>query len=233
MDQSTPNATLMLPSHLPVWQETLAWEPNSTQQQQFQQLYEQILDGNSRLNLTRITEPADFWEKHLWDSLRGIFPRYKDTETPQSFQVIDIGTGAGFPGVPVAIAKPTWQVTLLDSTQKKMAFVQSLVEQMQLANAKTVVGRAENLGKQPKYRQRYQLALVRAVGQAPLIAQYALPLLQKQGVAVLYRGHWSEADTAELQPIVQQLGGMIEAVEGFSTPLTHSVRHCLYLRKVA
>lgn len=232
MDQSPPNATLMLPSHLPVWQETLAWEPNSTQQQQFQQLYEQILDGNSRLNLTRITEPADFWEKHLWDSLRGIFPRYKDTDTSQ-FQVIDIGTGAGFPGVPVAIVKPRWQVTLLDSTQKKMAFVQSLVEQMQLANAKTVVGRAENIGKQPKYRQRYQLALVRAVGQAPLIAQYALPLLQKQGVAVLYRGHWSEADTAELQPIVQQLGGVIEAVEGFSTPLTHSVRHCLYLRKVA
>ena len=113
----------LLPKLEEVWQPTLQWQPDFEQQQQFQQLYEEILAGNRQLNLTRITAPEEFWEKHLWDSLAamkwlGKIVEIEKTKSPQ--QVIDIGTGAGFPGIPVAIAFPLSQVTLLDATRKKL-----------------------------------------------------------------------------------------------------------------
>ena len=121
----------VLPQMNELWQKTLNWQPDESQQQQFQRLYELIVEGNRSLNLTRITEPIEFWEKHLWDSLRGIvrlLPANNSAgENPklpaESVQkVIDIGTGAGFPGLPIAIALPQLSVTLLDSTRKKLFF---------------------------------------------------------------------------------------------------------------
>jgi hypothetical protein len=96
-----------LPALLDLWQETLHWQPSSLQQSQFQSLYQQILQGNRQFNLTRITEPEEFWEKHLWDSLRGI-ASLPLTPEPDALKVLDIGTGAGFPGLPIAIAQPSW-----------------------------------------------------------------------------------------------------------------------------
>nr|MBA3923537.1 16S rRNA (guanine(527)-N(7))-methyltransferase RsmG [Nostocaceae cyanobacterium] len=220
-----------------LWQQTLNWQPTADQQCQFQRLYELTLEGNRQLNLTRITAPLEFWEKHLWDSLRGVAPRgpiaslQKDSELKQ--QVIDIGTGAGFPGIPVAIALGNWTVTLLDSTRKKMTFLQKLLVQLGIQNATTVVGRAESIGQQPQYRQTYDVALIRAVGSVSVCAEYTLPLLKIGGLAVLYRGHWTDNDAEALQSTVEQLGGVIESTEEFTTPLSQSIRHCLYLRKVA
>ncbi len=98
--------SLKLPKMDTVWQETLNWLPDEKCQAQFQHLYEEILEGNRQFNLTRITTPEEFWEKHLWDSLRGVVPQLPSLATSQ--QVIDIGTGAGFPGLPVAIAFPQY-----------------------------------------------------------------------------------------------------------------------------
>ncbi|MFN7468696.1 MAG: 16S rRNA (guanine(527)-N(7))-methyltransferase RsmG, partial [Pseudanabaena sp.] len=120
------------------WQSTLNWSPNSNQIEQFEKLYELVLEGNSKQNLTRITAADDFWEKHLWDSLRGVLA-FWDRE---DLKVIDIGTGAGFPGLPISIAKPSWQVILLDSKQKKVAFVQETIETLQLSNAIALSGRS-------------------------------------------------------------------------------------------
>lgn len=231
--------SLVLPENSDIWQQTLTWQPTAEQQHQFQQLYELIVEGNRQLNLTRITEPVEFWEKHLWDSLRGIAPFLGKIETPNHpspithHQVIDIGTGAGFPGVPVAIAQPQWNVTLLDSTRKKIAFLESLLAQLGMQNATTLVGRAEELGHQPQYRESYDMAFVRAVGSASVCAEYALPLLKSGGLAILYRGRWTEEEAADLQSTISKLGGKLEAVEAFTTPLSQSERHCLYLRKIA
>ena len=247
--------TVNLPEMAAVWQETLHWQPTSHQQQQLQQLYSLILDGNRQLNLTRITEPTEFWEKHLWDSLRGIAPFLKDEAGrrkeeeeqtsslpsercaniphPSSLQVIDIGTGGGFPGIPAAIACPDWQVTLLDSTQKKITFLQTVATTLGLENITTLVDRAEQVGQLPEHREAYDLALIRAVGPASVCAEYALPLLKLEGQAVLYRGQWTAEETEALRPAVAQLGGAIAAIEECSTPVSQSIRHCLYLRKVA
>lgn len=267
----------LLPRMEELWQSTLYWQPNEQQHTQLQQLYTLTLNGNRQFNLTRITEPEEFWEKHLWDSLRGVQrflaregqksgPRSQEPEVglqdepvvewsqelalthptpytrsaeltskphPTPLQVIDIGTGAGFPGLPVAIAQPNWTVTLLDATRKKIAFIDQVIAQLGLANARTLVDRVEQVGRQKHQRESYDLALIRAVAAAPVCAEYALPLLKIGGSAVLYRGQWTEAETTTLEAAVAILGGKIDSIEAFTTPLTQSDRHCIYLKKIA
>ncbi|MFN6513138.1 MAG: 16S rRNA (guanine(527)-N(7))-methyltransferase RsmG [Nostoc sp. CreGUA01] len=226
--------TNSLPEMAEIWQQTLNWQPSVQQQGQFQRLYELILEGNRQLNLTRITDPQEFWEKHLWDSLRGIAPQGEFILSLQeSASVIDIGTGAGFPGIPVVITAPNCTITLMDSTRKKITFIEKILTELALTNAKTLVGRAEEIGQQPKHRQAYDIALIRAVGTASVCAEYTLPLLKQGGLAIIYRGNWTEDETTALQNAVKQLGGVIEAIEKFTTPLSQSIRHCVYLRKVA
>ncbi|MBE9191615.1 16S rRNA (guanine(527)-N(7))-methyltransferase RsmG [Gloeocapsopsis crepidinum LEGE 06123] len=221
--------TPLLPQMLDVWQQ-MNWQPTAAQQKKFQRLYELILAGNRQLNLTRITEPIEFWEKHLWDSLRGIVPLLSTQDT--DIKVIDIGTGAGFPGIPVAIALPN-HVTLLDSTRKKITFLDNLLAELSIQNATTLVGRAETINKLPQHHQSYDVALIRAVGSPLLCAGYTLPFLKPNGLAILYRGQWTGDETEALQTKVKQLSGVVENIEKFTTPLSHSVRHCVYLRKIS
>lgn len=232
-DQSSSLQTqnsLVLPEMVDTWQD-LGWQPTETQMRQFQHLYELILSGNRQLNLTRITEPVEFWEKHLWDSLRGV-TRWLQSDLEKQ-QVIDIGTGGGFPGIAVAIAQPHLTVTLLDATRKKIVFLETLITQLGIENAVTLTGRAEDVGQQPQHRESYDIALVRAVGPASVCAEYALPLLKLGGVAVLYRGQWTAEEAAVWEPVVKNLGGVIEFIEEFTTPVSNSLRHCLYIQKVA
>ena len=263
-----------LPEMGKIWQETLNWQPKVQHLIQFQKFYELIVEGNCQQNLTRITEPLEFWEKHLWDSLRGVTPllltekdredfcsapktqKHKDTEilyrafhnakvSPVSprldvkasssnpLSIIDIGTGAGIPGIPVGITVSNCTVTLLDSTKKKITFLDKTLTALNLKNIKTLTSRSEEIGRQPQYRNTYDVALIRAVGTASICAEYALPLLKQGGLAIVYRGNWTEDEAKALEKSVAQLGGVIELVEKFTTPLSHSIRHCLYLRKVA
>lgn len=222
-------STPTLPTLLEQWQQTLNWQPDSLQQKQFQGLYELILQGNQKFNLTRITEPTEFWEKHLWDSLRGMLPIWQTT----TGKAIDIGTGAGFPGVPIAIVFPQLQVTMLDSTRKKITFIESLFPDLDLQNTQTLVGRVEEIGQDLHHRQVYDLAFIRAVSTAAVCAEYALPLLKVGGTAILYRGQWTEEENTQLETAVKKLGGKIQAVDQFETPISQGSRHCIYLKKMA
>ncbi|WP_199290818.1 16S rRNA (guanine(527)-N(7))-methyltransferase RsmG [Anabaena sp. FACHB-1250] len=228
-----PLSIANLPKMAEIWEKTLNWQPTNLQENQFQQLYQLIIAGNRQINLTRITEPEEFWEKHLWDSLRGIAP--KQIFIPgidRGKRIIDIGTGAGFPGLPIALIFPNSQVTLLDSTGKKIAFIETVLSALALNNAKTLLGRAEEIGQQYEHRQNYDVAVIRAVGNVSVCAEYSLPLVRKGGLAIIYRGSWSEAENESLETAVEQLGGAVELIEEFSTPWSNSMRHCLYLRKV-
>ncbi|MBE9118146.1 16S rRNA (guanine(527)-N(7))-methyltransferase RsmG [Lusitaniella coriacea LEGE 07157] len=224
----TQSSLPALPNLDNLWQTTLGWQPTPEQTHLMERLYEEILEGNRQLNLTRITEPKEFWEKHLWDSLAGVFARF-----PQdcALNVIDIGTGAGFPGLPHAIAHPTSSITLLDSTRKKIHFLDRLIADLGIANAIALLGRAEQIGRAPPHHQKYDLALLRAIGTASLCAQYALPFLKLGGTAILYRGRWSEQEQAELESGLHQWGGAIAAIEPLKLPLTQSTRHCIYIEK--
>lgn len=222
-----------LPEMLEVWQETLNWQPTNDQQNQLQKLYELVIEANRYLNLTRITEASEFWEKHLWDSLRGVAPKQHFLDfLHQGASVIDIGTGAGFPGLPISIIFPNCQVTLLDSTRKKINFIDSVLSSLSISNSKTIVGRVEEIGQESKHRENYDLAVIRAVGSVSACAEYSLPLVKKGGLAVIYRGSWTKEENQSLENAVHHLGGEIELIEEFTTPLSNSIRHCLYLRKV-
>lgn len=214
------------------WLQTLGWCPTAAQHALFQRLYAGILDGNTRLNLTRIIDPKDFWEKHLWDSLSGLQPWLNSdaSEVPQT--ILDIGTGGGFPGIPAAIAFPRSQVTLLDSTRKKITFLQHLCQQLGLDNVGAIADRAETLGQHPNHRAAYDHVLLRAVAPASVCAEYALPFLKPGGLAILYRGQWSDAETQSLQTALVTLGGTLKAVIPKHTPLSQSVRHCIQLQKI-
>ncbi|MBE9121250.1 16S rRNA (guanine(527)-N(7))-methyltransferase RsmG [Tychonema sp. LEGE 07199] len=230
----------VLPEMNELWQQTLNWQPDESQQQQFQRLYELIVEGNRSLNLTRITEPVEFWEKHLWDSLRGIarllppnqnLAENNDSPAKHPLKAIDIGTGGGFPGLPIAIALPDLSVTLLDSTRKKITFLDTVLPSLGIANAVTLLGRSDEIARQLPHKQAYDLALLRAVGAASACAKYALPFLKNGGLAVLYRGNWTAEEETDLQSAIERLGGTLESVESFTTPTSQGARHCVYLRK--
>ncbi len=219
------------------WSFTLSWCPSAEQQVQFQQLFAELVRLNATVNLTRITSPADFWEKHLWDSLWGVQPWLVPAAAlgaiapSGALDVIDIGTGGGFPGFPVAIALPEWHLTLLDATHKKVACLQTLSDTLKLRQVTPHCARAETIGQDTAYRDRFDLALIRAVGPAGCCAEYALPLIKQGGTAVLYRGRWDDQEAEDLQQALAQLGGELIQVQAGETPLSRSQRHCLYLKK--
>jgi 16S rRNA (guanine527-N7)-methyltransferase len=220
----------LLPNLTEIWQQTTNWSPSQQQYQQFQSLYTEVVAANQKLNLTRITEPNEFWEKHLWDSIRGIGEL---VTTPDGLKIIDIGTGAGFPGLPLAIARPDWQVTLVDSTTKKIGFIESITPELGLTNIQPLVSRIETVGQDAIHRQQYDLALVRAVASTNICAEYALPLVKIGGTAILYRGNWTEEEATNLAVVVAKLGGEISNIDEFTTPLSNSIRHCIHIQKIA
>lgn len=122
---------------------------------------------------------------------------------------------------------------MLDSTRKKIVFLRNLLAALGILNAPTTLARAEQAAQHPDHRETYDIALTRALGPASVCAEYALPFLKTGGLAILYRGQWTPADTEALEPAVERLGGKIESTAEFLTPLSQSVRHCLYLRKVS
>ena len=150
----------------------------------------------------------------------------------KQISIIDLGTGAGFPGIPVAISVKNCTVYLVDSTSKKINFIDNILPALNLNHVKAIICRAEEIGRDTQHRETYDLALIRAVASASACAEYTLPLLKQGGLAVVYRGNWTQEDTINMKNAVQQLGGIIESIEQFNTPLTNGDRHCLYLRKV-
>jgi 16S rRNA (guanine527-N7)-methyltransferase len=220
-----------LPDFNEIWQKTLCWKPTKAQLEQWEKLYQEIISANCKINLTRITEPKDFWEKHLWDSLAGIDTKIIDIKS--SFKGIDIGTGAGFPGIPVATIYPNLQVTLLDSKIKKIKLINLILEKLKFINCKTLMGRSETIGQMKEYRETYDLALIRAVGTPSVCTEYALPFLKVGGIAVLYRGHWHDKDNLTLKYAVEKLGGKIISIKNIETPLTQSIRNFIYIKKTS
>ncbi len=219
----------LLPLMAEIWQETMGWLPSSDQQELFSQFYQQILVGNQQLNLTRITEVTEFWEKHLWDSLRGIQPLLNLTATPR--KIIDIGTGAGIPGIPISIALPDSQVVLLDSTHKKIRFLDELITKIKLPNVTTLVGRAEQINQQANHCYQYDLVTVRAVAKVDVCVKYSVPFLKANGLAILYRGNWTEEEANQLNHILPSHKAEIAEITSFTTPITQGIRHCIYLKR--
>ena len=164
-------------------------ELSARQQEQFCRYYDMLLDWNARVNLTAITEPAEVVQKHFVDSL-GALPYL-----PQVANCVDVGTGAGFPGIPLCIVRTDLSMTLVDSLGKRVKFLEAVCQALDIP-ARCVHSRAEDLGRAPEHRERYRIALSRAVAPLNVLLELTTPLIQTGGSAIAYKGPAVEEEAA-------------------------------------
>ena len=199
------------------------------QLRQFRQFYENLIKWNEVMNLTAITEEEDVYTKHFLDSLSIV-----GLVGPGSFDnlsVIDVGTGAGFPGLPIAIAFPGTQVTLVDSLQKRVGFLQETVKLLGLENVQIYHSRAEDFGRIEAQREHYDIACSRAVARMNVLAEYCIPLVKKGGYFIAYKAERIKEEMAEGKKAVGILGGRVEQVISFQLPGTDYNRTLVQILK--
>ncbi|MCY4072544.1 MAG: 16S rRNA (guanine(527)-N(7))-methyltransferase RsmG [Chloroflexi bacterium] len=195
---------------------------------QFEELSDMLLDWNQRMNLTSITAPKDIVVKHFLDSLT------LTTVVIQfdGLRLIDVGTGAGFPGLALAIAFPALEVTLLDSTAKKLRFIQSVGEELQLKNVRTMHARAEDAGRDKGHRAAYDIAVARAVAPLPVLMEYLLPLVRPEGQAIAMQGMTAYDDANSAAKAIEALGGELFTIEEVLLPTLDNPRYLIVIDKI-
>jgi len=186
----------------------------------FETYYAMLADWNTRVNLTAITEPEDVAKKHFLDSLAAA-PYLKP-----SASIVDVGTGAGFPGLPLLIFRPDLKVTLMDSLQKRLVFLEAVCKELKL-KAELVHARAEDAGQNPKYREKFDVALTRAVSALPVLCELTLPLVKVGGVSIAYKGDSAE----ELAASGNALSVLHATAERVVIPADYGARELVILTK--
>jgi len=215
----------------------LGWQPSAEQASLLRALQDQLRLWNGRLNLTRLVEGDDFWIAQVFDSLwplTSVIRSAQDGTGQPHLQLIDVGTGGGFPGLALAIALPEARLTLVDSVQRKIEAVRAMAAALGLENRLEFCSdRIETLGRSRPWRGRYDWALARAVAPAPVVAEYLVPLLKPTGQALLYRGQWSPDDQNQLTAAAALLKARLNAVQGTELPGGRGQRHAISLSPIA
>jgi 16S rRNA (guanine527-N7)-methyltransferase len=201
------------------------------QQAQFEAYYRLLSDWNTRFNLTAITDYTEVQLKHFVDSLTAA-PLLSAVSGTRG-KLIDVGAGAGFPGVPLAIAFPDLRVTLLEATGKKVRFLDELVRELGLENAIAVHARAEEYAHQPDQRACYDFAVARAVAPLRTLVEYTLPFVRRGGLLIAYKAIDAEAESREAARAIQQLGGRLRELKPVKIGDLADVRHLVVVEKVA
>lgn len=175
-----------------------------------------LYEANERMNLTGIRNPADGWLRHIFDSLT-LLPWLAAMEEERgACSVIDIGTGGGCPGLPLALVRPAISMTLLDSTRKKTVFLEETVAAMGMTNVRVVTDRAEAAGNDERHRGMYDIVVCRAVGRLPVLLEYAVPLAKEHGLVLAIKGAQANAEVEESKLALHALHS--EVVEVVQTP---------------
>lgn len=200
---------------------------NDEQKRQFDSFYELLVEWNKVMNLTGITEYEEVNEKHFVDSLSITKAIYMNCVG----NLIDIGTGAGFPGIPLKIAFPHLKVVLLDSLNKRIKFLNTVIEELGLIDIETIHGRAEDFAKQGEYREQFDLCVSRAVANLSTLSEYCMPYIHTGGMFIPYKSGEVEEEVTGAKKAVHVLGGKIEDVVKFQLPGTEIGRSFVKIKK--
>ena len=185
----------------------------------------ELQEWNRRMNLTAITDDEGVAEKHFADSL---LPLTMVT-LPAGASLVDVGSGAGFPGLPMALARPDLRVTFLDSLQKRLTFLAQLTQKLEVP-ARMLHARAEDAGQDPQYREQFDIATARAVANLNTLTEYCLPLVKVGGLFLALKGAAGEEELAAAQGAITKLGGRVEAIHRYALP-SGDARVLIVIRK--
>ncbi|WP_334196064.1 16S rRNA (guanine(527)-N(7))-methyltransferase RsmG [Muricomes intestini] len=197
------------------------------QKWQFKKYYELLTEWNKVMNLTGIIDYDEVNEKHFVDSLAIV----KSIELKKVNEMIDIGTGAGFPGIPLKIVFPQMHVVLLDSLNKRVKFLNMVIEEIGLQNIDTLHGRAEDYARQEKYRERFDLCVSRAVANLSTLCEYCIPYLRIGGIFISYKSGNIEEELRNSRRAIKVLGGEVEKNIIFQLPETDISRSFIKIKK--
>lgn len=197
--------------------------------EQFLKYYELLIEKNKVMNLTAITEFEDVVRKHFIDSLTitRVF------NMSQDITILDVGTGAGFPGIPIKIAFPNTKIVLLDSLNKRIIFLNDCIRELGLKDIEAIHGRAEDFAKNPEYREKFDLCVSRAVARLATLAEYCMPYVKTDGYFIPYKASNVQSELDESKKAVKVLGGKIEEIDNFLLPGTDMERTLIKIKKIA
>lgn len=197
------------------------------QMEQFLQYYELLVEKNKVMNLTAITEFDEVVEKHFLDSVS----LTKQMDLHQPLKVLDLGTGAGFPGIPLKIVFPELEITLMDSLNKRVLFLQDVISSLQLENIEAVHGRAEEAARNKKYRESFDLCVSRAVANISTLSEYCLPFVKIGGSFISYKSSTIEDELEDGKKGIDILGGKVKDVYKFTLPDSELQRSFVIIEK--
>lgn len=216
--------------------ETLGINLSSEQMEQFYQFYHELVEWNQKFNLTAITEFNEVQIKHFLDSIVSlpIIAEELGTDLPiqEVRHAVDVGTGAGMPGIPLKIVWPKLKVTLMDGTGKKIQFMNQAVSQLGLTGVDVVQGRAEELGRQTQYRGQFDLVMARAVAPLNTLVEYLLPLARRNGHVIIYKGANVAEEFMTARNAIETLGGETVRLAPVQVPFLDQKRFILLIKKI-
>lgn len=193
---------------------------------QFYQYMNLLMEWNDKINLTSIIEPKEIIEKHFIDSLTVI------KQIEKHAKIIDIGTGAGFPGIPIKIIYPEAKIILVDSLRKRINFLNTVINEIALKDVKTIHSRAEDLGKDIEYREKFDISIARAVSPLNTLIEYLIPFVKISGKCICMKGPNSNDEIEKSERAIRILGGEIEKIEEFVIPETQIRRKIIIIKKI-
>lgn len=203
----------------------------NSQINQFYQYYELLDEWNKVMNLTAITDQNEVITKHFVDSLALV--KAMGEISTKEYKIIDIGTGAGFPGIPLKIAFPQLKITLMDSLNKRIKFLNEVIEQLGLKEITAVHSRAEDLGRDKDYREQYDLSVSRAVANLSTLSEYCMPFVKPGGFFISYKSGKIEEELSSAKHAIFLLGGKVNRIESFTLDGAEAERTLIKIEKVS